>query len=350
MFFASKQLIGLDIGTSSLKLAQVKITRKGTTLTRFSMMSMPPSSISGGEILNLTGISQVIKSLFSEAKVRSKNVATGMWGTAVIVKKISIPQMDGKLIAEQIRWEAEQYIPFDINDISLSHHILEKKNQSGDTMDVLLIAAKKDLVLQYAEVVSEAGYKCKTVDLNGFALANCFEMNFGINSETLALINIGASVTSFVVIKDGDVIFCRDIAVGGENYTSEIHKDMGLSMEEAESLKLSISSGEAVPDEIHPVISATNEMIAEEIQSSFEFFHATEVGEKISRLYFTGGGSLTPGLTDQIILMTGVEGEAFSPLKGLIKGGKSLSKAYLDQIEPFASVSIGLALRSAGDL
>src|SRR5690606_25381946 len=135
---------------------------------------------------------------------------------------------------EQVRYEAEQYIPFDINNVSLSHHVLPTTITS-ETQDVLLIAAQNELVAQYTQAISMANLECKILDVSGFALANCFEMNYGrFPGETIALLNFGAAITNFVVIHSGDVVFCRDIPVGGANYTNEISKGMGVSTQEAE--------------------------------------------------------------------------------------------------------------------
>ncbi len=164
--------------------------------------------------------------------------------------------MDRKLIKDQIRFEAEQYIPFDINNISLAYHVLSGSS-SPDTMDILLIAAQNELVNQYTQVVSFSSLNCSVLDVSGFALANAFEVNYGkLPGEVVGVLNFGASITNFVVVQNGEVIFCRDIPVGGANYTNEIHKAMGVTVAEAEALKLSAISRREVPDEVHSVISA----------------------------------------------------------------------------------------------
>lgn len=345
--FGSKKLVGLDIGTSSIKIAELKLGKRPTLLS-FAVSPTPEKCLYAGEIVEPASISGVIRELLARAKSTRHNAATGMWGTAVIVKKISIPKMDEKLITEQIRWEAEQYIPFDINEISLDYHVL-KSHSAIDTMDVLLVAAKQELVLQYAEVVEGAGVRNGIIDVCGFALANCFERSYGRMSGCVALVNIGAEVTNFVVINNGEVVFCRDIPAGGVNYTFEIHKELGISLQEAEALKINSTRSPTVPEEVQTIMKNTCQTVSEEINNSFEFFMATSGGLSISKCFYTGGGSLTPGLIGAISQSTGVHFEPMDPFLGLKTNPRTFSPGYVNQIRSFCSVAVGLALREVGD-
>ncbi|UOF02935.1 type IV pilus assembly protein PilM [Bdellovibrio reynosensis] len=349
MFFKSKKVIGLDIGTSSIKLAEMDFNGKGAQLLSFGFAPTPPNSVTGGEIVDIASVGIAIQSLINEVKTKRKNIATAMWGTAVIVKKITIPRMDKKLIKDQIRFEAEQYIPFDINNISLAHHILAASS-SPDTMDILLIAAQNELVTQYTQVIEVSGLTCGVLDVSGFALANAFELNYGkIPGEIIGILNFGASITNFVVVQNGEVIFCRDIPVGGANYTNEIHKAMGVTVGEAEALKLSAVSRREVPDEVHSIISATNEAVTEEIRSSLDFLSATTNGLVLNRCFYTGGSSATSGLIETVSRVTGILMEPFNPFLRVKANPKKFSPEYLDQISSFAGVVTGLALREKGD-
>ena len=289
-----------------------------------------------------------IQGLVSEVKSKRKYVSTGMWGTAVIVKKITIPRIDSKLIKDQIRFEAEQYIPFDINNISLAHHVLASSS-SADTMDILLVAAQNELVMQYTQAIEMTGLSCSVLDVSGFALANCFEMNYGKLNDVVGLLNFGASITNFVVLMNGEIIFSRDISIGGANYTNEIHKSMGVTVAEAEALKLSAVARREVPDEVHSIMSATNEIVAEEIRNSLDFLSATTNGILPSRFFYTGGASSTTGLTDNASRILGVPFERLDPFLRIKANGKKFSSDYLKQIAPFASVALGLGLRKVGD-
>jgi type IV pilus assembly protein PilM len=350
MFFKSKKLIGLDIGSSSIKLAEMDVSNSGATLISFGFAPTPQNTVSGGEITDIGSIGMAVQTLLSEIKSKRKSIATAMWGTAVIVKKITIPKMDRKLIKDQIRFEAEQYIPFDINNISLAHHILPFSS-SPDTMDILLVAAQNELVTQYTQVVEMTGLNCNILDVSGFALANSFEMNYGkIPGEIVGLLNFGASITNFVVLQHGEIIFCRDIPVGGANYTNEIHKALGVTTQEAEALKLSAISRREVPDEVHSIISATNEAVTEEIRSSLDFLGATTNGITLNRCFYTGGSSATSGLVETCSRVTGIPMQLFNPFNKIKANDKRFSPEYLGQIAPFAGVVTGLALRKAGDV
>lgn len=348
MFFNSKKVVGLDIGTSSIKMAELDLSRGGATLQAFGITPTPSGSMYSGEISSPNAIAQAIKSLAAEIKSKRKNVSTGMWGTAVIVKKITIPKVEQKLVAQQVRWEAEQYIPFDINEISLSYHIVQNAT-TAEAMDIILVGAQNALVYQYQACVVSAGLNLSVLDVSGFALANTFELNYGkVPGQTIALLNIGASVTNLVMITDGEVVFSRDIPIGGLNYTNEIHKELGVSVTEAESLKMAAAHKQEVPEQVHSVISSVTGSIAEEVRNSFDFFAASGSGVTINKCYFTGGVSSTPQLINRLAEAVSVEFQPLNPF-ARVKPGKALKPQYLQQVAPFAAIVVGLGLRKLGD-
>jgi type IV pilus assembly protein PilM len=348
MFFGSKKLLGLDIGSTSIKIAELDLTRGGATLQSFVMAPMPPLAVGAGELADLSSVGAVLQKLVRDIKSKRKSVAMGLWGTSVLVKRISVPKVEKKLIMEQLRFEAEQHIPFDINNVTLSYHILPFST-APDTMDLLLIAAQNEVMRQYIQVVESAGQKCQTVDVSGFALANIFELNYGkLHNEVVAVFNIGAQVTNFVAIQNGEVIFCRDVPVGGSTYNAELSKNFGLTFQEAESLKLSAAKGQEVPEGVSQTITQVNEQIIEEIRSSIDFLSVTNQGVKLSRAWFTGGGSLTPGLIDQVSRTFEIKSEILNPFKKVTINRK-LNIGYLQQVAPFVSISLGLGMRQAGD-
>jgi len=349
MFFGSKKVLGLDIGSSSIKIAELEVSGGGAELISFGFAPTPANSVSAGEISDVTSVGLAVQGLVSDIRTKRKNIVTGMWGTAVIVKKITIPKMDRKLIQDQIRFEAEQYIPFDINNISLAHHVLNSSS-TDDTLDLLLIAAQNELVFQYTSVVEAANMKCSILDVSGFALANCFEANYGkFSRDVVGILNFGSSITNFVVIHNGDVVFCRDIPVGGQNYTNDIHKSLGISSQEAEALKLSAVSRREVPNEVHSIISSTNETITEEVRSSLDFLSATTNGLSLTRCFFTGGSSVTTGLVETVSRVTGIPFEPFNPFARVKANSRKFSQDYINQISHFAAIATGLGIRKSGD-
>lgn len=349
MFFSGNKVLGLDIGSSSIKIAEMDVGRNGGKLVNFGIVPTPPNALNGGDISDVSALSLAIKSLTKEIRTSRTNAAVGMFGTAVIVKKISIPRIDVDLVADQVRWEAEQYIPFDPSSISLAHHVINP-TATSETMDILLIAAQNELVSVYSKVVSGAGLKLTVLDVSSFALANLFEFNYGrAPGQTVGILNVGAAITNFVVITDGEVVFSRDMPIGGQNYTNDLHKEMGVTLPEAESLKLSASAGGAVPDEVHSIISATTEMLSEEIRNSFDFFAGSAGGNTIAQVFYTGGGASTLGLVKNVSQVTRLKFEWMNPFLRIQSGNKKLSPAYLEQIAPYCAIAVGLAMRKAGD-
>ena len=272
MFFRPKKVLGLDIGTSSIKLAELEVSSRGAKLINFGLLPTPSESVVAGDLVEPVGISRAIRELVTQIRTQRQKVATGLWGSSVIVKRISIPRIDEKLVGEQLRWEAEQYVPFDINEINIDFKILKTANSNNDVMDVLLVAAKQDALVRYQDVIQASGLQNEIMDVGGFALANCFEKNYEAHRDTVLLLNIGCAITNFVIVEHGEVVFCRDTAAGGLTYTIEIQKALSINLNEAEAMKLSFSKGQAVPDDVSGVVAATHDILCEEINNSLDFY------------------------------------------------------------------------------
>lgn len=346
--FGKKKILGLDIGTSSIKIAELDVSRKGATLLAFGMVPTPPQCFSGGDITDTNVLAGAIRELAAKIKTKRKDVATGLGGTSVIVKRISIPKVDEKLIGEQIRWEAEQYIPYDINEVNLAYEILKKTGGPAENLDLLLVAAVQSHVFKYAEAIVLSGLNCNILDVSGFALVNCFKSNYGdMDGQSVALMNIGAAATTMVVIENSEAVFSRDIPVGGLNYTLDLQKTLNISQEEAESIKLSVSKGQAAPAEAKSVIESTHEVVCDEVKASIDFYLNSSKVQNISRCFVTGGGSKTSGLLDRLSKI--VPCEKLNPFFGVKTNAKDFSRDYLAQISDYAAVAIGLGLRQVGD-
>lgn len=350
MFFDSKKVIGLDIGTNSIKMVELEVGARKTTVVAFGVIPTPVGTISGGEIVDPVTLTHTIKDLLGKIKTKRKHASVGIWGTAVIVKRVSLPKMDINLLDEQIKWEAEQYIPFDIQEINLEYHVLSSSEMSADTMDILLVAAKKDLIMNYLETVEGAGISCSILDVSSFALANCFIKNHPeLKHETSAVFDIGSGITNFVVVENGEVVFARDIPMGGFNYTSDIQKGMGVSVEEAEGLKLDISLGRPAPEELKGIVQSSHESFCDELNRSLDFYTSTSSQGRISKIYVTGGGSLMIGLKESLSNLSQIPVEMFNPFYTVQVDSGVIADEYISQIAPLASVAIGLGLRKVGD-
>lgn len=348
MFFSSKSIIGIDIGSSTIKLAEVSYSSKGAFIDNFAVIPTPPQSVSNGEITDLVLVAESIKACFKENNFRNKNASVGLSGTAVIIKKITIPKVDPKKIAEQVKYEAAQYLPFDISQVTIDHHVLSFTN-SPENLDILVVAAQNEFILNYIGSVQHAGLKCVVLDVGSLALANMFELNYGKTDEPVALFNFGSSITNFLVLYQGEVIFSRDIPVGGFHFTNEISKNMGVTFEEAETLKISQSASKEVPEETRTFMNMAMDYVTEEIRNSIDFYSTSSNGQMITKAYYTGGASLTQGLIDHLTEALKIPFEVFSPYNAVKANNKKLNDAYFQQIAPFISVVCGLAIRRAGD-
>lgn len=346
----SKKILGLDIGTSSLKLCELDVKKDKATLVKFAYSPLPPRAVEGGEITDPQLVGQMIQQVYQQNGFKAKHVAAGLFGSSVVTRKISMPKMDSKLIREQLRWEAEQYLPMDINQSSLEYQILKSKKEPGDNQSVLIVAAKHEHIFRYFETIAVAGLKTEIIDVASFALANCFEFNYGKSSDSLALVNIGHGITNFVVLDGGDVTYSRDIPFGALTYTAEIQKEMGVSFEEADALKTSASQNQAVPQEVNTAIYNLNDQFADEIVNSFNYYiNAIPNGQKISRFFLTGGGVYIPGIAETISKASRVPYEMMNPFLKISHNPKYFSAEYMQQIKMICPVALGLALRRAGD-
>jgi type IV pilus assembly protein PilM len=342
--------VGLDIGSSSVKA--VELSRRGRgkefELTHLGVASMPAEAIVQGAFLNSSAIVEGIREAIEKAKIRTKNVAAAVSGHSVIVKKVSLPAMTRDELDEQIRWEAEQYIPFDVNEVNLDFQILNGGGGEGQ-MEVLLVAAKKDLVDDYVQVIREAGLIPAAIDVAAFAVENAFEANYEVRpDEVVALVNIGAQVVNINIISNGAPAFTRDITTAGNQYTEEIQKALSISFEEAERIKLggrrSESSQEVVPQEVEQAMRSVTETVIGEISRSLDFFSATSADSRIERIVLCGGGASVAGLQAAFQQRTGGKVEIMDPLARMLPSSK-FEANYLDEIAPALGVGVGLALR-----
>ncbi|GAO02309.1 type IV pilus assembly protein PilM [Anaeromyxobacter sp. PSR-1] len=350
---AKKKLaVGLDIGSSSVKLVQLREKRGGWTLEAFATAPLPPEAIVDGALMNSSAIVQAVQEVLGRQKVKAKEVAIGVRGHSVIIKKISLPRMSQEELDESIQWEAEQYIPFDIKDVNIDTQILTPEGDAAGQMDVLLVAAKKDMINDYTSVCAEAGLTATVVDVDAFAVQNAFEVNYdGSPDETVVLINVGAAVTNVNVVAHGITTFTRDITMGGNAFTEEIQKQLNVSYDEAEALKVG-GQGESdavIPQEVERVIQGVADQLAGEVQRSLDFFASTSGGATIGRVYLSGGTARIPALFKAIEARAGAPVEVLNPFKNIEIDNRRFDPASILAAAPAAAVSVGLALRRAGD-
>ena len=347
--FKSKEVVGVDIGTHSIKVVELRWSGKSIQLQSFGVAPIPAQSIVDGAILDKGAIVDALQGLLREQKVRRKQAAMGLSGHSVIVKKINLPEMTEPELEESIHWEAEQYIPFDIEDVNIDFQIIEGGSTEEGKMDVLLVAAKKDKIDDYTDLLIQAGLQPTIVDLDAFALQNAWEINYeAVPGQNVALVNIGAGFTNIAVLRNGMTSFTRDISIGGNNYTEAIQKELGLSAEQAERVK---TGEETAPDAgaVSRVMETVGENIAVEIQRSFDFFRATTADQDIHQILLSGGSARVGGLDSFLAQRLRVEVGINDPFQNVKVNPKKFDEEFLRENAPAAAVAVGLALRKAGD-
>lgn len=331
----------------------LKETKKGLQLQAFDQITLPPETIVDGALMNATVVSDAISELMGRNKVRRKEAALSVSGNTVIIKKITLPLMTQEELEESIQWEAEQYIPFDIQDVYIGFELLTPRTDQGQ-MDVVLVAAKKDMINDYTAACQDAGLKPIVVDVDVFCMQNMYEVNYGFHEgETVVLLDVGNSVTSMNVVTDGISVFTRDLSIGGSDITEEIQKQLNITYQEAELYKMGGAPGSAedqvLPHEVESIIQDKAEDMAHEIQRSLDFYTATAANNQIDRIVACGGTAAIPSLVRTISRISGIPAEVANPFRNISYDQRRFSPESIQNWAPIAAVSVGLALRRSNE-
>ena len=351
-FSKSKPVVGLDIGSSAVKAVELKGSGKGYKVAAFAVEPVPPDSIVDGAIIDGAAVADAIKRLFENKAFKTKEVAASLSGNAVIVKKINLPVMTEAELSESIYWEAEQYIPFDIQDVNLDYQILNP-GTAGDaqgTMEVLLVAAKKEKIADYTGVISQAGRTPVVVDVDAFALQNAYEINYGLEADqVVVLLNAGASAININILTGDQSVFTRDISIGGNAYTEAVQKELNLPFESAEQLKKGADVEGATFEDARPVLQTMTESVILEVQKTFDFFKASAASDRIDRIVLSGGASRVQGFAEALQERFGTNVESFDPFRKIAFEPQKFGVDDTENLLPAAAVAVGLALRKTGD-
>lgn len=340
-----KNLIGVDIGTTSIKVCQVKQGRKGLELSRFGYEPLASQVVVDGQVMDTNVVTELLQKIFKESKISQRDVAVSVAGQAAIIRKISVPLMTNAELDEQIQWEAEQHIPFDIKDVQVDHQVLHRNPDEGQ-MEVLLVAAKRDQIEDYAQLFRAAKLRPVVCDIDAFSVQNLFEATRGLDpSQTFALVNVGATLASLNVITRGTSAFSREIANGGNAITEEIQRSLNIPFAQAEAYKCGDGQDGIVPEQVVQIIEGSCDAIAAEIQRSLDFFMATSGDSSLHRLYLTGGCSNLPLLAQAVEHRSRIPVETWVPTEALTAVGKDVNQDKLVRHGLQMSVALGLALR-----
>ncbi len=339
-----KEIFGLDIGSSAVKVVQLDGSGRDFELLAHSIVPLPREAIVEGQIRDAGAVANTIRDAVARAGVKATDATISISGRELIVKKVQLPKATPREVADAIQLEAEHHIPFAIDEVFLDYQVVR---ESGNSMELILVAAKKSKVAEYFAVAEEAGVNPVIVDLDGFALQNQYELNAEDDADdAVALIDIGASIMKTNVIRGGTSIFARDIPFGGTNYTQAIAQRLNIPFEKAEAAKVGLGAGVNWDDMI-PALEAVSRELSLEVQRTFDYFASTAESERIGKIVLSGGCSRLPGLDEFLSSSWGIPVE---PAKPFQKIRHDPAKAQdLAAAGPALSIAVGLAMRRPGD-
>lgn len=351
MLFRKKDhLVGLDIGSSFIKVAELKISKKGKILKKFGVASVPSGAIVEGRVIDMEGVANIIRTLFKSQKIKEKNVAISTGGHSVVIKTITTAKVPEKELHTTIHSEAEQYIPYDIDDVNIDYQILGESEFSLDQMNVLLVAVKKDLVAEYIDLLSLAGLTPKIIDVDTFALQNIYEVLPDSDPETVTLlVDVGASKTSLNILKGNNSLMMRDNVSGTDQILEELSGQLDISIEEAENM---VSDGNRDQKE-SKTIAEIRQSIANswcsEICEVVYTFQTSNNEKKVEKIVLSGGGGFVEGFSDSLKSELNVEVVGINPFAGLILDEKRFPDSFISGVGLQAPIALGLALRRMDD-
>jgi len=353
LFSGKKYFVGLDIGSSSLKLVEIIGNKGSYSMNRFLSVPLGKGIIADGAVVDIDALAETIKSLFKNSSCQKKSIVTSLSGHSVIIKKAVFPTMDDHDLQETIHDEASKYLPFDnMDDVNFDFQVLGRNANNPNMNDVIIVAAKKEIIEGYAEAIEIAGLSLAIMDVDSFALETMYQDNYEYEEkEVVVIVNIGASITSLNVIRNAVSIFTRDFSLGGNMITEAIQSQYGVSFEEAEMIKLNGPEGdEYVKGEFfrNALISLADPLCAE-VERSIDYFRSTYSDEDIKMILLAGGGANIPGIVNDLSQRMGVPVEIINPFKTISYNRKMMNDDYIKEIAPIAAVGVGLALRKLGD-
>jgi len=350
MVFSKKDaLVGLDIGSRSLKAAEILESKRGRELKRFGITEIAHGAIEDGTINDPESVAESIRQLFKAYNIKERNVAISIGGYSVIVKKIAVQTMDEEQLQETIHFEAEQYIPFDISDVNLDFQILGDNETNPNQMNVFLVAAKKEMVNDYVNLANLAGLNPCIVDVEAFALQNTFEANYDTAGDNVALIDIGASKTSLNILKGNNSVFMRDVSLGCMQINQKIISLIDCSYDEAEQLKSGGGSDRLSDEDLKGIISSIVADWCTEIRRALDFFYSTYPDDQIKRIILSGGGANIAEFRELLAVEASAEVETINPFRNIYVDDNRFDPDFIKQAGPQAAITAGLAIRKVND-
>jgi type IV pilus assembly protein PilM len=350
LFGRKRDVFGLDLGSSAIKVVQLRPSSAGYELVAFGMVELPPDTIREGTIREPETVVDGIREAVKKAQLSTKDAVIGVSGHSVITKKIRLPKVSAKELAESIQLEAEHHIPFAIDDVYMDYQIVASSGGEGGGMEVVLAVVKKAKVNEYLSVIQEADLAPVVVDVDAFALENQFELNHPeMANEVVALIDMGASVLKTNVLRRGVSVFARDITFGGNHYTEAIAQRLNLPFERAEVAKRGQQGVGVEWDDLVPILESVSRELSLEIQRTFDYFASTAEAERIDRIVLSGGCAKIQGIDAFLASSWGIPVEIARPFQNIQFNPQRFPADELYSAGPQAAIAVGLALRQPGD-
>ena len=344
LFGRKRTTVALDIGSGLIKLVAINHGSGEPVLTKVAYTSVVDDAIVEGEVMDPGIVADAIKGLLSSAGIKAKKVVTAVGGRDVIIKKIAMDRMKESEAREQIRWEAEQHVPFDMDNVELDFQLLDPGGE-GLQMPVLLVAAKRELIETKLALLADIGLEATIIDVDAFALHNAFELNYpDAMRGVVGLVNIGHETTNVNILDDGVPVLTRDIALGTRRFREDLQRERGMSAEEADRLLRSYERNEA----LEPLLASRGEELAVGIERAAAFLQSSSrAATGLGRLYTSGGGSRIPGLTRTLADRLRLPVQIANPLERLQVADGVFETMTLDEVAPLLMLPVGLALRTA---
>ncbi len=354
-----KESVGLDIGSSSIKAVELrpktrlKLKTKGEEdyyeVAKIGVEFLPRDAIVEGTIMDSEAVSETIKMIFDENKIVNKNIVISVSGSSVIIKKISLPSMETEELAESIIWEARHNIPYPYEETNVDYAILKPPAHSEEkNLDILLVAAKKDKITNYSNVIFNARKNLQAIEVDAFALQNAMEVNYPeiYRTKTVAIINLGATTTNIVVSEKEKPQLFRDLSIGGFTFAENIRKDLGISSDDAEKLLKGIPLRDLPSEQVESALTSNIENLLEEVEKTFSFYETGEEREKkIEKIFLSGGLANIKDLPKFFEQKFKTETEVFNPFQRIFFNEKKLDPIYSREMAPLFGVATGLATR-----
>jgi len=347
LFGKKKSVAGLDVGSSSVKVVELDGKLNNLSLVNLGFENLPDETVVDGQIMELNAVAETIQMVCNDSSVKAPKVVTGVSGHSVIIKNIVLPAMSREELEESIDWHAEEHIPYDLSEVSLDYHVTE---EDVDNTSVMIAACKRERLNNIKQAIQLSGKQPVVIDVDTFALQNCYEVNYQPDpDQVVTLLNIGASTMNVNIVKGTQSLFTRDLTIGGSQFTDILQKNLGFSFQQAEAVKRGVPDAVENVDStaIEPLISNVTEMVALEIQKTFDFYRATSDNDdiKVEKILISGGGSKMSGLREELSRRLEIPVEVLDPFRQISVDASKFDPDYLSEIMPEMAVAVGLAIR-----